>query len=237
MMSPTHSLSGAALFLAAAPWLHLGSPAEVAVGAVCAAGAAMLPDMDQHTSSPARAFGLASRALAWLVGKLSGGHRHATHSLLGIGVFTGLATAATHHRGWPLIVLLTMLAGMAIRGLGPRPRDKKWRLDYADIAGFVHAAAAGWLANQIVNSSMDLQVVPWAVAIGVTAHIAGDLLTPEGCPLFWPWLEYYNVAEITTDSWVEKWVVTTGLYLALGFIAYRTWGSWSPAISTIIARS
>jgi membrane-bound metal-dependent hydrolase YbcI (DUF457 family) len=236
-MGPTHALSGAAALLAAVPFLHLVSPAEVAVGAVCAAGAGLLPDMDHHSATPARAFGFPSRALAWLVGKVSGGHRHATHSLVGLAAFTGLAWWVTHVRGWPLIVLMTLLAGMAVRALGPKSRDRRWRLDYADVAGLVHAGVAGWVAWRIVGSGMDLRVVPWAVAVGCAAHIAGDALTEQGVPLAWPSLRYYRVGSINTNSVVERWLVVPALYLVLGFIAFRTWGAWSPTLSTIIARS
>jgi membrane-bound metal-dependent hydrolase YbcI (DUF457 family) len=238
MMGHTHSLSGAAAFLAVSPLLvSHPSPAAVAVGAVCAAGGALLPDMDHHSATPARAFGFPSRLLAWAIGKVSGGHRHATHSILGLAAFTVAAYGATTARGWPLIVLLTLLAGMAVRALGPRPRERRWKLDYADVAGLVHAAAAGWLAYRVVTSGMDLSVVPWAVAMGAAAHIAGDMLTEQGCPLGWPSLRYYRVATINTGSWVERYLVAGALYLILAAIVWRTWSSWSPAITHILAGS
>lgn len=236
-MAHTHALSGATAFLAAAPLLHLGSPAAVAVVAVCAAGAALLPDLDHHSATPARAFGFLSRALAWLIGKASGGHRRATHSLIGWAGFTVASWWATTVGGWPLIVLLTLLAGMAVRALGPRPRDRKWKLDYADVAGVVHAAGLGWVAYRLVASGMDLSAVPWAVAIGVAAHIAGDALTEQGVPIAWPSMRRYRVGSITTDSWVERWLVAGALYGVLGFIAYRTWGAWGPTITHLLARS
>jgi membrane-bound metal-dependent hydrolase YbcI (DUF457 family) len=236
-MGPTHALSGAAALLAAVPFLHLVSPAEVAVGAVCAAGAGLLPDMDHHSATPARAFGFPSRALAWLVGKVSGGHRHATHSLVGLAAFTGLAWWVTHVRGWPLIVLMTLLAGMAVRALGPKPRDRKWRLDYADVAGLVHAAGLGWVAWRIVGSGMDLRVVPWAVGIGAAAHLLGDALTETGIPLGWPLPGRVRIGSIDTGSVVERWVVVPLLYGVLGVVVYSTWGSWSPTITHVIAGS
>lgn len=225
MMGPTHALSGAVTFLAAAPFLAQQSPAQLAVGAACAAGAALLPDLDHPSASPARAFG----PISWLVAKpvavISGGHRHATHSIIGAGVFTAAAHWASSAGGWPLIVALTLLFGLAIRGLGPQNlKDRRWRLDYADIAGLAHAAAATWAAYMLVTSGMDLGILPWAVAIGVCAHIAGDLLTEQGCPLLWPSLRYYRIASINTDSKVERWVVVPTLYMTLGaVVVYRTY--------------
>jgi membrane-bound metal-dependent hydrolase YbcI (DUF457 family) len=236
-MCHTHALSGAVAFLGSASLLHLGSPASVAVGTVCAAGAALLPDLDHPSATPARAFGPASWALAKGVCFVSGGHRHATHSLLGLAAFTAAAWWAARAGGWPLIVALTLLAGMAARALLPRGRDRKWKLDWADVAGIVNAAFAAWVAYRLVTSGMDLNVVPWAVGIGVAAHIAGDALTEKGVPIVWPSMRRYRVGSIDTDSWVERWLVAGALYAVLGFIAYRTWGSWSPTITHLIARS
>lgn len=237
MMAHTHALSGSVAFLAAAPFLHLGSPAQIAVGAVCAAGAGLLPDLDHHSATPAHAFGPASWVLSKAVAGLSGGHRHATHSLVGVAVFTAAAWWATRAGGWAVIVALTFLAGLGCRALLPRGRDRRWLLDWADVASLVYAAAAAWAAHGLVAAGMDLSVVPWAVAVGAAAHIAGDMLTKQGCALLWPLPTRFKVATITTDSWREKWLVTGALYLTLGFIAFRTWGSWSPTLSTIIARS
>jgi membrane-bound metal-dependent hydrolase YbcI (DUF457 family) len=237
MMGHTHALSGAVAFLAAAPLLRFGSPASVAVGAVCAAGAALLPDLDHPSASPARTFGPASWLLSKVVCFVSGGHRHATHSVIGLAGFTAAAWWAARTGGWPLIITLTFLAGLAARALLPRGRGRKWKLDWADIASTAYAFAARWVAQHLVASGMDLSVVPWAVGIGVAAHIAGDALTEQGVPIFWPSLRRYRVGSIDTDSWVERWLVAGALYAVLGFIAYRTWGAWSPTITHLIARS
>jgi membrane-bound metal-dependent hydrolase YbcI (DUF457 family) len=234
MMSHTHALSGSVAFLVAAPFLHLGSPASVAVGAVCAAGAALLPDLDHPKATPAHAFGPVSWALSKVVCAVSGGHRHATHSLIGLAAFTSAAWWATRTGGWPLIATLTLLAGFAVRALLPKPRDRKWKLDYADVASIVNAAFAAWTAHGLVAASMDLAVVPWAVGIGVAAHIAGDMLTKKGCPLAWPAPRRFRVASITTDSWVERWLVAGALYTVLGFIAYTTYGTWGPVLLNTI---
>jgi membrane-bound metal-dependent hydrolase YbcI (DUF457 family) len=235
-MGSTHSLSGAVAFLAAAPWLNLGSPAEVAVGAVCAAGAAMLPDMDHHDGTIANMFGPVSRLLCRVVAFVSGGHRHGTHSLIGVGAFTAVAWWSTNVRAWPLVVLMTLLAGLACRALLPRGRDREWKLDWADIASTVTALVAAWVAWRLVGSGMDLSVVPYAVAVGCAAHIAGDILTKRGCPLLWPLPKRFRVASITTDSWVEKWLVVPALYAALGAIAvYTTTGFWRPTVAALIA--
>ena len=72
------------------------------------AGMALLPDLDKCGSSPARCLGFLSEAVAWIIGRLTGGHRHATHSFLGIAVFTALA--------WVLLPVPRRLGGQGRAG-------------------------------------------------------------------------------------------------------------------------
>src|SRR3954471_2883080 len=85
MMGHTHALAGATTWLAAVPLLAEHgmrmTPAEVVAGSVVCAGAGMLPDLDHHDGSIANAFGPVTRILCRGVAAVSGGHRHATHSL------------------------------------------------------------------------------------------------------------------------------------------------------------
>jgi hypothetical protein len=98
MEGHTHALSGAVTGAAAGIYvLHLPLPATLLLAGLTA-GAAVLPDADHPSSTLARSFGFLTRAFAWTVGRVSGGHRHGTHSLAGIAVFTGLAWLAVHYR-------------------------------------------------------------------------------------------------------------------------------------------
>ncbi|MEO3784782.1 metal-dependent hydrolase [Actinocorallia sp. B10E7] len=94
MMGRTHALSGAALFSAGT--IPLGLPwHQVLIGAVACAGAAVLPDIDHHSSHIARTFGPLTRGFAWGVGKVSGGHRNGTHSALGVGLLAAVVFFAS----------------------------------------------------------------------------------------------------------------------------------------------
>ncbi|WP_424563184.1 metal-dependent hydrolase, partial [Trebonia sp.] len=53
-----------------------------------------MPDIDHPDSTISREFGFLTQAFAWLVDRLSGGHRHGTHSFVGIAVFSAGALAA-----------------------------------------------------------------------------------------------------------------------------------------------
>src|SRR5262245_16859969 len=94
----THALSGAVAGAAAGEYvLHLPVPGILILTGLTA-GAAVLPDLDHPDSTLAHAFGPLTRLFAWLVGKVAGGHRHGTHSLLGVAVFTAIAWLAVVFR-------------------------------------------------------------------------------------------------------------------------------------------
>ena len=173
----THALHGAvagsALSIAV---LHANRPA-VALAALVTAGAAVLPDVDHADSTIAHTFGLVTQAFAWIVGRLSGGHRHLTHSLSGVAVFTGLAfPAGAFRHTWPgrigLAVLLTLLFASALRAL-------KLGGHSADLLAGAAAAAMVW-------TGYGAALVPYAVAAGCLTHIAGDMCTDSGCPVLAP---------------------------------------------------
>ena len=91
MMGRTHALSGLVTGVAIGQfWWHL-DPAHVAIGGAVTVGAAVLPDIDHPDASVAECFGFVTRGFAWLIGRLSGGHRHGTHSLADVAAFTAAA--------------------------------------------------------------------------------------------------------------------------------------------------
>jgi membrane-bound metal-dependent hydrolase YbcI (DUF457 family) len=234
MMGPTHALSAGVAFLAvAAPLSHYGhhlSPAMVAVGTVVAAGAGILPDFDHPRATPARAFGPLSAALAWTVGKLAGGHRHGTHSIIGTAVFVALAVGAVHN-AWALTAALWLCMGLAVRALwGRRKNRPNGRLDYGDVAGIIHAAVAAYVAYRVAHSGIDMAVVPWAVAVGYLAHLVGDSMTEMGVNWLWPHPHRYRLASIDTGKAVEKWVVIPGLYAGLAATVYLSYPAWGPVL-------
>jgi membrane-bound metal-dependent hydrolase YbcI (DUF457 family) len=234
MMGPTHSLSSAVAWLAVAtPLSHYGhhlTPATVAVGTVVAAGAGLLPDLDHHSGTIANAFGFFTRVLCRVVAFISGGHRHATHSLLGTGVFVALAVAATHNV-WALTTTVWLCMGLGVRALWHRPRNRpNGKLDWRDVAGLVHAVVAFGAAYWVTHSGTDLSVIPWAVAVGYLAHLLGDSMTEQGVNWLWPSPRRYRIASIDTGKSVEKRVVIPGLYVALAAIVYTTHSTWVPAL-------
>jgi len=177
MLGHSHALSGAVTGMATGILLHLPVP-QIAALAGFTAGMALLPDLDKCGSSPARCLGFLSEAIAWAAGRISGGHRHATHSVLGVAVFTGLAWACCQFRhDWAgkagLALLITVSAAAALEALHIA------RGHAADLIAIGVAAGAVW-------SGYGLRLIPLAVLIGCSAHIAGDMLTDSGCMLGFP---------------------------------------------------
>jgi membrane-bound metal-dependent hydrolase YbcI (DUF457 family) len=177
MLGHSHALSGGVTGLGAGIFLHMSVPQTAALAGFTA-GMALLPDLDKCGSSPARCLGFLSETVAWIVGRISGGHRHATHSILGIGLFTGIAWLSCHFRadwagkaGLALLMTLSVAAGLEALHIA--------RGHIADLAGIGVAAWEVWYGY-------GLRLIPLAVFIGCCTHIAGDMLTESGCMLGFP---------------------------------------------------
>jgi membrane-bound metal-dependent hydrolase YbcI (DUF457 family) len=177
MLGRTHALSGAAACAAGVITAWHPGDAPAAAAAVIFAGAAVLPDIDKLGSTAARSLGFLTGIFASLVSKASGGHRHGTHCLLGIAVFTAVtAAAAALRHTWPGFVLLSLLTAVmlasALRAIG--------------LGGHLPelAAVAGGIA--MTRWGYDTAALPLLTALGCVTHIAGDMMTVSGCPLLWP---------------------------------------------------
>jgi membrane-bound metal-dependent hydrolase YbcI (DUF457 family) len=211
MMGRTHALSGLVVGGAIGQFVWHLDPAHLAVGAAVTAGAAVLPDIDHPDASVARSFGFVTRAFAWLVEHLSGGHRHGTHSLAGIAAFTGAAYAAGHYRQLPagkiglgLLLVLVLASGLRALKIGGH---------FADLLAIAAAAA-------MLYSGFGVPGVPWAIAAGTATHLVGDMLTDEGVPIAWPLSRYHvrllpGPLAFTTGTRPERWIVSPLLVVAL----------------------
>jgi membrane-bound metal-dependent hydrolase YbcI (DUF457 family) len=211
MLGRTHALSGAVVGAAVGLTATHLTAGPLAVGVVLTAGAAVLPDIDHPDATCARSFGLITWAFAWIVEHLSGGHRHGTHSVVGIAAFSAAAFAADTYRQVPagkiaLGLLLTLVIASALRAL-------KIGGHWADLLAIGEAAAMLWSGYGVAG-------VPWAIAIGTATHIAGDMLTDEGVPLLWPLSRQHvrllpEPLAFTTGTRPERWFVAPLLFAAL----------------------
>lgn len=218
-MGRTHATSGAVAFLALVPPLRAAgvdlSGFGVAVGAVAAAGGAMLPDLDYPSASVAHAAGPFTGGIAALVGWLSGGHRHGTHSLAGIAAVVlagcGLAWAGGIIAGLGLAFLAAiMLAALRLQ------------LSRATCLHTLLCLAVGVALTALtVGDQIPTGMLPWALGIGAAAHVAGDCLTTQGCPLLWPAGWRLSLLNLSTHGPVERFLVGPALGVVAVILAWH----------------
>lgn len=218
MMGKTHATTGAVAFLACLPLLPHTSAPEVVVATVCAAGAGILPDLDHQSGTASRSFGPISHWMCKAVATISGGHRHATHSLFSIAAFTAIAWEASSNI-WALGVLLWICMGFAVRSLHHRKHPKDHLIGIVNAAAC--AGAAYLLALHVSTHHAERTLVTLAVAIGVTAHLIGDCMTEQGVPWLYPHRVWYRIGTIDTGKWVERRVISPALIATLVFLVVR----------------
>lgn len=239
MLGRDHALSGAVVFAALATSLHV-TDAHLAAGVVLTAGAGVLPDIDHPDSTISRSFGFLTEWFNWMVDRISGGHRHGTHSLVGIAVFTAGSFAAGVYQlsgpkvgehatfSWhmvPAALFLALLYSSALRALHIGGHHG----DLLGIAGAVITCYAGWDLTRLPVGSWHVPLLALATALGCAAHIAGDELTHGGCPIFWPvsMHEFHLLPkpfQITTAKLAETWLVFPLLLLALALTIWHATG-------------
>lgn len=221
MMGRTHALSGAVAALAALPAVNSAAdvvgaapvhgPVAVAVLTVAAAGGAMLPDFDHHHATIAQSVGPITKVVAGAVGAISGGHRNGTHSFVGIAAFTALTWALGTSGGIVYGLWMAFLFAVAAAAL---------RLDMVR-ATIVHTllclAVGAGLVAATATTFVPVAAATAGVAIGSAAHIAGDMLTRQGCPLLWPVVKTrFRVLALTTGGkWETQWLFAA---LAVTFV-------------------
>jgi membrane-bound metal-dependent hydrolase YbcI (DUF457 family) len=240
MMGRDHALSGAVAFAALAPTLHV-RPAYLAAGVVLCAGAGVLPDIDHPDSTISRSFGFLTEWFAWLVDRVSGGHRHGTHSLVGIAAFTAASYGAglfqlsepasvTRHLipSWhiaPAALILTLLYSAALRALKIGGHFS----DFIGIAAALVTCFTGADLTQLTVASWHVPLLAAVTGLGCAAHIAGDELTHGGCPLLWPAARHEfhllpRPLQITTAKFCETRVIFPALVIGLAVAMWHATG-------------
>jgi membrane-bound metal-dependent hydrolase YbcI (DUF457 family) len=244
MLGRDHALSGAVVFTVVAPLLHV-PVAMLPAGVVLGAGAGVLPDIDHPDSTIASSFGFLTEGFAKFTDVIAGGHRHGTHSLIGIAVFTAGAWASgslqMHAKGGvafgpgslslymiPALLYMTLLYSSALRAL-------KIGGHHGDLIGFVGAAVTCYLGTDVTPITVGHWNVPFiavAIALGCAAHIAGDELTHGGCPLLWPVSKHEfhllpKPMQITTAKMVENRIIFPALTVVLiAALALAIWHAY-----------
>lgn len=223
MMGHGHATTGAAAWVALTTTTSGGlgvvpmSTEHVVAGALVTAGAALLPDSDHHSGTIAHSLPPLSNVITRGVGALTGGHRHGTHSLLGVTVAFALAWVLAPLRvdvpghpdfqlgAWLLVLLMVSFAARALR------LTRGWLSSWAIALGA--ATAAVWFAPD------QMWWLPMAVGIGCVTHVLGDALTTQGVPLLWP---FTPTPTIPSPLWRENGYMAVPILGTAGSL--REWG-------------
>jgi LexA-binding, inner membrane-associated putative hydrolase len=220
VLGHSHALSGLAAGAATLPWAPVhGTVAQVAWVAA-AGGFAMLPDLDQPGSTIARMWGPISDVPSGLVGRIARGHRWGTHDVLLAPVVFGTLAMLAARSFWSSLTLLAVAIGLALHALN---FVIPGRVENTVVGNLVLSWGGAWLLLAHTSSPTWL---PWAVGVGVVAHIAGDALTREGVPVPLIWIVHrarLAVTPMRTGCTIEKMVLAPlFLVVALVFLYVNT---------------
>jgi membrane-bound metal-dependent hydrolase YbcI (DUF457 family) len=220
VLGHSHALSGLAVGAATLPW----APVTGAVGQVAwvaaIGGFAMLPDLDHSGSTVSDMWGPITDVPSAAIGRLAQGHRWGTHdAVLGPLVFGALAVAAAG-AFWSSLLLLALAIGLALRALN---FVIPGRAENTVVGNLILSWGGAWL---LLSHSPNPTWLPWAVALGVLTHIAGDALTTAGIPVPLLWLVRrcrLKLLPIQTGAVVEKVVLVPLFVVAtVGFLYANT---------------
>lgn len=223
-LGKTHCLAGAAIGASWSEFVQHGTWQYTAALAGFTGALALWPDIDQCGSSASRSLGFFSNAIAWGIGKASGGHRHATHAIAGILLTAGLAWVACRFLpAWPagafLAIILTFSVSGMLECLGVL------RSHAADVTAIAVSAGVIWLGY-------GLALIPFAVLLGCSAHVLADLCTDSGVMLAYPFSRQHihllpEPFAWTTGTRPERLFVAPALVVAL--IVLAAWAA-DPAL-------
>jgi membrane-bound metal-dependent hydrolase YbcI (DUF457 family) len=181
VLGHSHALSGLAAGAVTLPWAPVHGPVAQAAWVAAAGGFAMLPDLDQRGSTISRMWGPLSDVPSGVVGTVARGHRWGTHDAVLAPILFGFLASLAADWLWSSLLFVAMSIGLALRALHFVIPGKA---ENTVIGNLLLSFGGAWLLLANMPSPAWL---PYAVMLGVLAHIAGDLLTVEGVPLplFW----------------------------------------------------
>lgn len=216
MMGRTHVLSGlaaGALTFTALP----GDPETYEyVGWVLAVGAtALLPDIDHPRSTVTGMWGSATRLLSRAVTLAANGHRAGTHDMAlappGLAFLFWVASLTMAGQ----LTATALVIGLALRAVAMLLPGA--RRDHP-LVNLTCSLAGAWA---LVTEEKVPEWLPFAVAIGVFVHIAGDAITEGGIPVPLSWItgapRRLPGGPIDTGGAAERYVVAPALLIALAW--------------------
>lgn len=231
MLGHSHATSGGLAWAAAASALPLSvldypamhgvtahiQPKDLLFGTFITAGAALLPDIDHPNGTIAHSVGPVTHNLTKAVSKLSGGHRHATHSFAFVAAVTYGTWAGEKYLGrYFTLGLVFFMLVLAVRALNLCPPGEG-----LDAYGPCVLLAGGGtvLMDRWIASAPGW--LPFAIGLGALTHLAGDCLTDHGCRLFWPFTLRTGIPLIQrTGNKMETWFLAPAMAIGCAVLLY-----------------
>lgn len=166
----------------------------------------------------AKSLGPLTKAMAIAIETISGGHRNGTHSILGVLFFAALTYGVAVWNPWAYGGWLAFLVAVASAAM-----FKEFRKGSVIVHTVVTIAAGVGLVWLSGTTFLPIDPIVAGVALGCIAHIVGDMLTKQGCPLLWPISKRrFRFARLTTgDPWENALLVVLVLAL-VGLTAWHT---------------
>jgi len=224
MMGRHHVITGVGVGIGLA--LAILGPAHPREGlclVLTAGGAAVIADLDEPGSSAAHLGGFLSVPVAWATGKLSGGHRHASHSLLAAVVFTGaVALVVVVGTALGAALVVGLLGAFAWRVGGPR--------GLRGGAFLLGAAGAGAYLGYVSSPGLLLLA---AAGLGYLIHLVGDIATTGGVPLLWPTDRHIQCPVLGDTGSLRESVVSFAIAVLVALCTYHLYAA---AVSSLIQR-
>ncbi|RBY81959.1 metal-dependent hydrolase [Geodermatophilus sp. TF02-6] len=221
MLGHSHALSGLAAGAAALPWAPVEGPVAQAAWVAAVGGFAMLPDLDHRGSTVSDMWGPVTDVPSGAVGRLAQGHRWGTHDAVLAPLAFGALAVAAASAFWSSLLLLSLAIGLALRALH---FVIPGRAENTVVGNLVLSWGGAWL---LLEHSPGPAWLPWAVALGVLTHIAGDAVTTQGVPVPLVWLLRrcrLALTPLRTGAALEKAVLAPGFVLATLWFVYANTG-------------
>ena len=194
------------------------------------------PDVDEPNSLVSRSFGLISMAFASGVNRISGGHRQATHSPIGIALMSSCAyLLGLSHLGHLILAIGAVF--IVLKSVVP------WSVRVFALGGTIGAAVISLFVGFWL-SGVGLLPLVLGFGLGSLIHLLGDWVTPSGVPWLWPLSSHHFSLDLwSTDSFTEHlvglglWaVVLLGGWHLIGAVALPSVSPTSAVHSTLASK-
>ncbi|SFL69312.1 metal-dependent hydrolase [Geodermatophilus ruber] len=221
MLGHSHALSGLAVGAATLPWAPVEGTVAQAAWIAAVGGFAMLPDLDANGSTVSDMWGPVTDVPSGAIGRLAQGHRWGTHDAVLAPVAFGALALAAANAFWSSLLLMALAIGLALRALH---FVIPGRAENTVVGNLLLSWGGAWL---LLDHMPPPGWLPWAVAVGVLTHIAGDAITRQGVPVPLVWLVRrcrLTLTPLRTGATLEKAVLAPAFVVATLWFVYAHTG-------------